>query len=284
MARSTEADSISLTELKSELKSGNKVEEEEYEYKQVRWLDFVTKPKYIPWWILAIVIGVLVALMTLHHEEIVNALKPISEKIRGQTWGFIIPVIVLIIISFPPLFGHEIVGILVGVVYGLWIGFAIVAAGTFLGEVGTWYAFKYTLRKKAVKLEKTNLTYGALAVLSREGGFWIILLIRFSVIPSHLSTAVFSTCDVKFWHFAIATFLTLPKQLLVVYVGVIFTAETKDNRINILVFGITTIVTLAAAVYIYIRMRNIKKALLEQQRQRRLEKQARENEVPAGFV
>lgn len=110
-------------------------------------------------------------------------------KIKDIPGGFIIPVVILIIISFPPLFGHEIVGILVGAVWGLWIGFAIVAAGTFIGEsvlplkvwlrvmliglVGTWYAFKYAFRRKAVKLEKTNLNYGALARLTRDGGFWV---------------------------------------------------------------------------------------------------------------
>ena len=36
------------------------------------------------------------------------------------------------------LFGHEIVAILCGLVWGLWVGFAIVAAGTFLGEVGNF--------------------------------------------------------------------------------------------------------------------------------------------------
>lgn len=45
-----------------------------------------------------------------------------------------IPIAILVLISFPPLFGHEIVALLCGVVYGLWIGFAIVAAGTFIGE------------------------------------------------------------------------------------------------------------------------------------------------------
>ena len=45
-----------------------------------------------------------------------------------------IPIVILIVISFPPLFGHEIVALLCGVVYGLWIGFGIVAAGTFIGE------------------------------------------------------------------------------------------------------------------------------------------------------
>lgn len=49
--------------------------------------------------------------------------------------GWVIPIAVLFIISFPPLFGHEIVAILCGVVWGTWVGFGIVAAGTMLGEV-----------------------------------------------------------------------------------------------------------------------------------------------------
>jgi len=55
--------------------------------------------------------------------------------------------------------------------------FAIVAAGTFLGEIGTWYLFKYTFRKKAVKLEKTNLNYGSLARFTRDGGFLVCPLL-----------------------------------------------------------------------------------------------------------
>ena len=63
-----------------------------------------------------------------------QSLRPISQTIRDTPGGFVIPVIILIAISFPPLFGHEIVALLCGIVYGLWIGFAIVAVGTFLGE------------------------------------------------------------------------------------------------------------------------------------------------------
>jgi uncharacterized membrane protein YdjX (TVP38/TMEM64 family) len=61
-------------------------------------------------------------------------LRPFSEKVRDLPAGWIIPVVILIIISFPPLFGHEIIAVLCGVIYGLWIGFSIVAAGTFIGE------------------------------------------------------------------------------------------------------------------------------------------------------
>lgn len=54
---------------------------------------------------------------------------------KNLTAGWVIPIAVMFIISFPPLFGHEIVAILCGVVWGLWVGFGIVAAGTMLGEV-----------------------------------------------------------------------------------------------------------------------------------------------------
>ena len=53
---------------------------------------------------------------------------------RDLPAGWIIPIVILILISFPPLFGHELVALLCGVIYGLWEGFLVVAAGTFLGE------------------------------------------------------------------------------------------------------------------------------------------------------
>ena len=36
------------------------------------------------------------------------------------------------------LFGHEIVAIFLGVIWGLGVGFAILAAGTFIGEVADY--------------------------------------------------------------------------------------------------------------------------------------------------
>lgn len=64
----------------------------------------------------------------------VKKLLPFSEKVRDLPAGWLIPIAILFVISFPPLFGHEIIALLCGVVYGLYIGFAIVAAGTFTGE------------------------------------------------------------------------------------------------------------------------------------------------------
>lgn len=44
-------------------------------------------------------------------------------------------------VTFDPsiqLFGHEILAIVVGLVWGVWAGFGITAAGTLLGEVGNF--------------------------------------------------------------------------------------------------------------------------------------------------
>jgi hypothetical protein len=101
----------------------------------------------------------------------------------------------------------------------------------------------------------------------------IILIVRFSIIPSHFSTAVFSTCNVNFWFFAIATFLTLPKQIILVFFGVLFVQGSNDNTISDIVLGITFVITIIAGVYIYIEMGKKKKILLEEQAQRLAVKQ-----------
>ncbi|ETS80503.1 hypothetical protein PFICI_08032 [Pestalotiopsis fici W106-1] len=235
------------------------------EYRPINWKKVFLTPKYIPWHILMIVIIVITALITIYHDKVVEILRPFSEKVRDVPAGWLIPIAILIVISFPPLFGHEIIGLLCGVVYGLWVGFAIVAAGTFLGEVGTWFAFKRALRKKAEKMERTNLNYAALARVTRDSGFWMVFIIRFSIVPSHFSTAVFSTCDVKFWHFCVATFLTLPKQIFIVYLGVLLVAQDENNKTQTIVLVITFAITVVMGYYIWVKMKKAKTILLQEQ-------------------
>lgn len=130
-------------------------------------------------------------------------LRPWAESVRDLPAGWLIPIVVLFVISFPPLFGHEIVALLCGVVWGLWVGFGIVAAGTFAGEseclngarcrvatecfadricctqllVGTWFTFQKLLYKHCHKLERTNINYGALTRLARQSRFWVSILV-----------------------------------------------------------------------------------------------------------
>ncbi|WWC88340.1 uncharacterized protein L201_003250 [Kwoniella dendrophila CBS 6074] len=228
------------------------------DWKQLSGWRFWIRKEWWYWYIIAIFFAALVVMMSLYHDEIVNWMKPFANWMKDLPGGWAIPIGIFFVISFPPLFGHEIVAVLVGAVWGLWVGFGITAAGTLLGEIGNFYAFKYCLRSTAEKYEKNNLNYACMAHVVREGGFWMIFIIRLSAIPGHFSTAVFATCGTGFWIFTIACILTLPKQLIVVYLGVMFASEddtgAKEKWISrgILIFGV--IITIWAAWYIWHKM------------------------------
>ncbi|KAK4684416.1 hypothetical protein P7C73_g5762, partial [Tremellales sp. Uapishka_1] len=182
------------------------------------------------------------------------------------------PAAILFVLSFPPLFGHErycvgfnsltdsrtvLIRCTGGLIYGVWIGFAIVAAGTFLGEVGNFYAFKYCCRSRAEKTEKTNMNYACMAHVVREGGFFIIFVARLSAIPGHFTTAVFATCGMNIFVFILAAILSSPKQFSTVYLGVILdstTESSKDKIISDAVLGVSFFITTLAAWYIYREM------------------------------
>lgn len=110
------------------------LDEHETNYVPVDWKKVLFTPKYAVLWVALIIIGALTALISLKHDQVVDALRPFAEKVRDIPAGWLIFVAVLFVISFPPLFGHELVALLAGVVYGLWIGFGVVSAGTFIGE------------------------------------------------------------------------------------------------------------------------------------------------------
>lgn len=62
----------------------------------------------------------------------------ITDFLDRTPGGWLVPIAVLIVLSIPPLFGHEIVVILIGLTWGLGVGFGIAAAGTIIGELGTF--------------------------------------------------------------------------------------------------------------------------------------------------
>lgn len=90
-----------------------------------------------------------------------------------------------------------------------------------------------------------------------------------------MSTAVFSTCDVKFWHFVVSTFFTLPKQLILVYLGVLLVGGKSDFWVKFGLFGVVGVITVAAAAWIWYKMASIKKDLLARQERRKAEKESR---------
>ncbi|KLO06843.1 hypothetical protein SCHPADRAFT_945770 [Schizopora paradoxa] len=246
-----------------------------YDFKaMLNWRYWVRKE----WWlyyIIGIVLIVVIALISIYDKQIVRWFQPTAEKIKNLPAGWVIPIAIFFIISFPPLFGQEILAILVGLVWGLWVGFAITAAGTYLGEVGNFYAFKYLCRARGEKWEKTRLDYACLARIVRDGGLKVAIVARFSAIPGHFTTAIFSTCGMSFWVFSVAAVVSLPKHFVTVYIGSVLEQEgtggqdTKNRIITYSVFAITTVVTILAFHYLGKKIDAVKHDVVYQRRKAR---------------
>lgn len=163
------------------------------------------KRKYWKYYAILILLSVVVALATIYHDDIIRWLQPLSEKVRDLPAGWTIWVAILFVISFPPLFGHEVICLLCGLIYGLWIGFAIVCLGTsecqlythsnelrtfgtVLGEWGNFLVFRYSCAARARRMEQNDITFACITRVIREGGFMIAFMARLSALPGHLTT------------------------------------------------------------------------------------------------
>ncbi|KAF7369695.1 hypothetical protein MVEN_00300900 [Mycena venus] len=142
------------------------------------------------------VVGVLLAItivLSIKEKDIVHDLQPASHWMTSHPAAFLIPIAILVILTFPPLMGQEIV---------------IIARGE--------------------KIEKTNLQFGLMAYVVRKGGFLIVLMIRYSAIPSHYATSVFATIGMSFWIFFAAAVLSLPNSLVPVFVGYVMQPSVQS--------------------------------------------------------
>ncbi|WWC88530.1 uncharacterized protein L201_003441 [Kwoniella dendrophila CBS 6074] len=242
----------------------------EYEKGLITWEKaknwrFWIRKEWTLWYIAFILIVIVVALMAFFHHSIIDWLTPFVRKIRQLKAGFVIPAAILFVLSFPPLFGNEIVIILVGIVYGLGKGFAIVVVGVGLGETALFLLFKYWCRARAEKMTKKSLNYACLRESINQGGFLMAWVVRLSVIPTHYTTAILAICGLPTWKFILALLLSTPKQLIAVYVGVVVgqtNPSTNSHVISDCVFAACAIITLGALYFIYKRMIRVRKAVL----------------------
>ncbi|EIW76957.1 hypothetical protein CONPUDRAFT_76496 [Coniophora puteana RWD-64-598 SS2] len=158
------------------------------------------------------------------HRKIVYGLQPAEQWMRSHHGGWAIPAAIIIVLSFPPLAGQELVATMCGLTWGIGLGFLIVSLSTYFGEL---VLFIYFLTKRSERYESENIQFATLAAVIREGGFKIILMARFSAIPPHFTTAVLATCGTSMPKFLLATFLALPRQFAPVYIG--YTLEQSIN-------------------------------------------------------
>ncbi|KAI0326157.1 hypothetical protein GY45DRAFT_1374182 [Cubamyces sp. BRFM 1775] len=212
----------------------------------------------------------LVILFIVYQQKIVDWLKPFTDWMRRTPGGWLVPIAILIVLSFPPLFGHEIIAVLCGDAWGVGIGFAIVAAGTLLGELANYYVFRWFCMTRGRKIEAKSLQYALLAEVVRQGGFKIAVLVRLSAIPGHLTTAVFASCGMNVLAFLGAAILSLPKQLVTVYLGVSQNGESSRTKtVKTIVIVATVLLTSIAMHYIRAQQEKVKETVVYRRRKAR---------------
>ncbi|KAI0761575.1 hypothetical protein BD413DRAFT_485762 [Trametes elegans] len=212
-------------------------------------------------WTIAVIVAAITftAVFLAYQNRIVEWMRPFANWMHDTKGGWMIPIAIMFVLSFPPLFGHEIIAILCGDVWGVWIGFGIVSAGTVLGELGNFYAFKWCCASRGRQLEERRLSYALYAQVVREGGLVVPTVMRLTFIPGHLLTAIFSTCGMSVWSFFVAATLSLPKQLATVYLGVAQSTGSKSTLTGAIKAG----VVLATVAMTYVAMRYINKKIDE---------------------
>ncbi|EMD33346.1 hypothetical protein CERSUDRAFT_117965 [Gelatoporia subvermispora B] len=220
-------------------------------------------------------------MFTVFRKQIANGLHPAANSIHNLPAGWLIPIAIMIILSFPPLFGQEIIAIMCGLVWGIWVGFAIIAAGTVLGELICFLVFRYACTIRGRKLEQKSIQYACLAKVVRQGGFLMVLIMRYSAIPSHFTTAIFSACGIPLWSFCLAAILSLPTQFVNVYLG--FTLSTSSDNASEaekvtekIVLALTIIATVVGMWYIKKRIRDVMPEVIHARRKARQSKLAGE--------
>ncbi|EIW58051.1 uncharacterized protein TRAVEDRAFT_72909 [Trametes versicolor FP-101664 SS1] len=202
---------------------------------------------------------IIIILAVVFKKDIIKFLQPMADWLNRTTGAWAIPIAVIFLLSFPPLAGQEVVAIWCGNVWGVWVGFGIVAAGTIVGELAAFYAVKTFCLARGKQQEEKKLKWALRAQVVREGGFVLPTMLRLTFLPGHFLTAFFSACGMSVWTFLVAMTLSLPKQLGFVYLGV---GLDKDEE-KAITRGIKAGVTLALLVMTFITMRYVNKKVDE---------------------
>ena len=98
------------------------------------------------------------------------------------------------------------------------------------------------------------------------------MIVRLSIIPTHISTAIFASTGMMLFTFIAGAVLALPKQFALVWLGAI-SVQTKETRGQKIANAIITIVTIAVTIgamrFINAKIARVKLTVLRQMRARR---------------
>ncbi|KAL2062177.1 hypothetical protein VTL71DRAFT_6443 [Oculimacula yallundae] len=207
----------------------------------------------VPLCIVAIVFAVL---FEIYKDDFERWLKPVSDWLKArESWSWTIPTAILVILSFPPLFGHEIVQLIVGLAYPLGVALGIACAGAVLGEAACFIVFRYFFTGWVEKKIAKKVNWAATARVTQEAGFRGVLVIRYSIVPPHLANPLFACTGMKFWLYMITVILSLPKSVVFVALGSPSSKGSKAAKWGkVAAIAVVVVITIFASMWIRKKM------------------------------
>ncbi|KAL5488033.1 hypothetical protein ACEPAI_6141 [Sanghuangporus weigelae] len=164
------------------------------------------------------------------RQRITDSLRPstvtqkfydLGQLLARRRFGWVVLVVMMLIISFPPLTFYWTVVSLCGFTYGLGKGLVLAAPAAIIGSTIVFIVLRLSFRSTLRNWTEKNEKWQALETVMRKKGLPLIILIRVSPFPPwSYSNACFASVEaVSLWQFLVANIFLLPKIFLVVFSG-----------------------------------------------------------------
>lgn len=207
------------------------------------------------------VVSLIVILTFIFHKQLLDWAKPLAQKYTQKPGGFLLPAVLLIIVSFPPFFGHEFISVLVGFIYGN-VGFLIVVVSITIGETLLFLGFRHIFRDRLVQFRRKYENYDIFVRVIERGGFPMLLAIRCSAMPGHFSTPLFaSILSIPYQTWLLGSLASSPTLYPPVYFGWLL-QRGQSSEVTPWLVGFALGITIVVGAWIYIEYVRQKRALV----------------------
>ncbi|KAI9025964.1 hypothetical protein CLU79DRAFT_886098 [Phycomyces nitens] len=156
-----------------------------------------------------------------YRTPIMAAIQNGAVKLRITPYSSLLAVLLIIIVSIPPMIGFVSMVTLTGFVYGFPGGVLPATTGAMIGSSLAFFIIRrYPLARFIHLSPSRQITYKALEEAIAQGGLRIMIPLRLSPLPWPLVTLLFSMIPNSRWSdFLIATSVGMIKVMLEVWIG-----------------------------------------------------------------
>lgn len=218
-------------------------------YLQKIWAAYQALPtrKKILYVSLFVIYNGLCLVFVILDNQLQNYLEPLAARMNSIPGAWLLLGILIAIACIPPLFGHAILALVAGYVYGSLYGFLLLTISSLIGEYFVYAVFPYLFLAALERLrEKHAKNYGVFVAVVEDGGVVMIWFIMMSVIPTHISTPFFGGLRTITWYkLLFANILASPVKFFPpVYVGTLLRSKSNNGALGNVVFTLCVLVTL----------------------------------------